>query len=129
LSAIQAVETITNSLLLLLNLKPSFAGTTYAGGGVVSAAGGMVSGRAQLAILHDKEMVLPKHLSEGVQNMISRHGTEGGNRSSSASINYNPTINTGRSSMSRAELGSLLSSHSSTLIGEARNMIRRGWRP
>lgn len=127
-TAIEQTGATTDVLLGAIAVKPEALGFSYAGGGVVSAAGGMVSGRAQLAILHNKEMVLPQHLSEGVQNMISKHGPEG-SRSNSANLTYSPTINTGRSSMSRAELGSLLSSHSSTLIGEARNMIRRGWRP
>ena len=45
----------------------------FAGGGVVpSAARGMVlGGRGTLAILHPREMVLPAHLSEGIQSAIA----------------------------------------------------------
>lgn len=102
----------------------------FEGGGVVpSAAGGMVvgglGGRGVLSVLHPQEMVLPARLSNGVQAMINSGRTGGGN---SAHLNYSPTINMGgRAGV--AELGSLLSSHSGQLMGEARNMLRKGWRP
>jgi hypothetical protein len=52
----------------------------FSGGGIVpSAAGGMIvgGGGASLNILHPKEMVLPPHLSEGIQSAINS-GTFGG---------------------------------------------------
>ncbi len=109
----------------------------FSGGGIVpSAAGGMVVGGmgsgAQLAILHAREMVLPAHLSEGVQHAIKggSFGGKGGN-TNSAHLVYAPQINTGRrgGGMGRGELSSLLNSHATSLIGEARNLMRKGWRP
>jgi len=72
LSALTAVDTATT-------VKPSFIGTTYALGGIVpSAAGGWAlphfSGM-QPAMLHGGEMVLPKHISEGLQSMIGSGGS------------------------------------------------------
>lgn len=62
---------ITDMLILT---KPSIIGTTFAGGGIVSAAGGMVVGGGAYggipAILHAREMVLPRYLSEGFQRML-----------------------------------------------------------
>jgi hypothetical protein len=107
----------------------------FARGGIVpSAAGGMVAGGVggTLAILHPREMVLPAHLSEGVQRMIN--GPNSGGNSSNANINYNPTVNVasrgrGGTGMTRAEFSQMLSTHSGGLLGEARNMARSGWRP
>jgi hypothetical protein len=51
------------------------------GGIVPSAAGGWALpsfAGAQPALLHSKEMVLPQHLSEGIQNMIGSGGGGGG---------------------------------------------------
>ena len=102
------------------------------GGIVPSAAGGMVVGGngASLALVHSREMVLPAHLSEGIQSMITG-GRGGGN---SASLNYSPTIHTasrsrGGTGMSRSEFTQMMSSHSGAMFGEARNMVRNGWRP
>jgi hypothetical protein len=110
----------------------------FSGGGIVpSAAGGMVvggltSGRGQLSILHPQEMVLPAHLSKGIQGLIN--GTGPGGNSFSANLNYSPTINTasrgrGGTGMTRGEFGQMMSQHGGALLGEARNMVRSGWRP
>lgn len=109
----------------------------FEGGGIVpSAAGGMVvgspsrGGKGIRAILHAKEMVLPAHLSEGIQNMIQTTGGKSSSNSNSASLTYAPQINAGgKGGMSKAEFGQMLSSHAGTMVGEARNLIRQGWRP
>jgi hypothetical protein len=117
--------------LLGLQAKPSVLGTTYAYGGIVpSAAGGMMvggTGGASLAILHAREMVLPEHLSRGIQGMINS-----GN--ANAHLNYSPTINTGSrgrggTGMTRGEFHQMMAMHSGSMLGQARNMIRSGWRP
>jgi hypothetical protein len=107
----------------------------FSSGGIVpSAAGGMVVGGlgATLAILHQKEMVLPAHLSTGIQQMVNRGG-DTSNRSE-ANLNYSPTINTASRSrngtgMTRGEFAQMMALHSGAMLGEARNMMRSGWRP
>ena len=132
---IQAGDAIIGALLSALNIKPSFLGFTYSQGGVVpSAAGGMVVGGngGSLAVLHAQEMVLPAHLSRGIQGMIQGGGARGGN---SAHLNYSPTINTGTrggrggTGMTRAEFAQTMAAHGGRMMGEARNMMRAGWRP
>lgn len=95
------------------------------------AAGGLVGG-GSLSILHPKEMVLPAHISEGIQNMFQSGGR--GNTNNNANLNYSPTINNGPrgrsgTGMSRAELSQVLGLHGGALLGEARNLMRSGWRP
>lgn len=134
--AITGSSSVEDSLLVGLNAKPSALGFTYSQGGIVpSAAGGMVVGGTggQLSILHAKEMVLPAPISQGIQQMIARGGNDGGN-TNTASLNYSPTINTGSRSrggtgMSRSEFGQMMALHSGAMLGEARSMIRSGWRP
>jgi len=117
--------------MVISSIKAIFG---FSGGGIVpSAAGGMVNANtgATLAVLHAKEMVLPAPISQGIQQMIARGG---GNSSNSANLNYSPTINTGSRSrggtgMSRAEFAQMMALHSGSLMGEARSMIRQGWRP
>jgi hypothetical protein len=108
----------------------------FSGGGVVpSAAGGMVvggglRGGGMISILHPKEMVLPAHLSQGVQAMINHGNAGAGNGGvNSATMNYSPTINMQGGKMSRSDFNTMLNSQSSSMIGEARNLVRRGWRP
>jgi len=118
----------------LISFLPELA--EFSGGGIVpSAAGGMVVGGigSTLAILHQKEMVLPQHLSTGIQQMINRGG-DTTTSSANANLNYSPTINTASRSrngtgMTRSEFGQMLSLHSGAMLGEARNMMRSGWRP
>jgi hypothetical protein len=114
-------------------LKPSFAGFSLAGGGIIpSAAGGMmvggVTGRGTLSILHPQEMVLPAPISRGLQDMIGRGNVN------TANMTYSPTINTasrsrGGTGMSRGEFQQMMAAHGSGMLGEARNMMRNGWRP
>jgi hypothetical protein len=122
--------TAINFTLGLIFSKPSVAGTTFAGGGIVSAAGGMVSMGGQIAFLHEREMVLPRHLSEGVQKMLSSWEFT---RSNVANLNYSPNVQMGRgrggTGMTRSEFNQMMNLHSGTMLGEARNMIRSGWRP
>jgi hypothetical protein len=116
-----------------LFLKPEVAGTTFAGGGIVSAAGGMMVGGTQRAILHDREMVLPKHISEGLQNAITSGSFNRGGNSQTANLNYSPSIQMARgrsgTGMSKAELSKMMAMHSGSMMGQARNMMRNGWRP
>jgi hypothetical protein len=104
----------------------------FAGGGIVpSAAGGMIVGGmgGTLAKLHEQEMVLPAPLSRGLQEMIGRGG-----RTNQATLHYSPTIHTssrsrGGTGLTRAEFSQMMSLHSGAMLGEARNMMRNGWRP
>ena len=140
--AITAQGAAEDALLVGLNVKPSVAGFSYSQGGIVpSAAGGMIVGSngsvggngGSLSILHSQEMVLPAHLSRGIQGIINS-GQTGGARSNST-LNYAPTINSngGRSrsgtGMTRAEFQQTMAQHSGAMFGEARNMMRSGWRP
>lgn len=132
---IQAGNAFLGMLLSALNIKPSLLGFSWGGGGVVpSAAGGMVAGGTGgvLSILHAKEMVLPSHLSQGIQGIIN-NGGQGGSRSTQANLNYSPTINTsnrgrGGTGMTRAEFGQMMATHGGAMLGEARNMVRGGAR-
>lgn len=105
----------------------------FALGGIVSAAGGMIVGGGGVpAILHPREMVLPAHISEAVQGMANSGGR--GNNVNSVShgptnVNYSPTINTGRATISRSEFSSMLAGHLPSVVGDVRTMIRQGWRP
>lgn len=138
-AAIASEEVTEDALLVALNAKPSVLGFTYSKGGIVpSAAGGMVvggspSGDGQLSILHPKEMVLPANISLGIQSMIARGNNSGISSSNNANLNYSPTINTSSRSrqgtgMSRSEFNQLMSSHGGSMMGEARNMVRAGFR-
>lgn len=56
------------------------------------ASGGMTLDRDQLVFAHKDEMILPAHLSKGVQNIINNGG--GGSTSNGGhTLNYSPTIN------------------------------------
>ena len=56
---------------------------------VASAAGGMVVGQDQLAMVHENEMILPAHLSQGIGSMIANGQTGGG----SNHFHFSPQIN------------------------------------
>ena len=97
-----------------------------------SAAGGMIGGTgATLAVLHAREMVLPAPISQGLQSMIARGGNTsiGGN---TANLSYSPTINAGRgrggTGMTRGEFAQMMALHGGSMLGEARNMVRAGFR-
>ena len=133
-AAIGASAAAQEALLTAVAVKPSALGFSYSAGGIVpSAAGGMILGDGsggQLAILHPREMVLPAQLSHGIQQMIQRSGGSSNN----ANLNFSPTINTaakgrGGRGLTRAEFSQMLSLHSGSMLGEARNMLRSGWRP
>jgi len=53
-------------------------GTVSAMTSLLSAAGGMVVPHDTLAMVHEDEMILPAHLSSGVQNIIANNGGGGG---------------------------------------------------
>src|SRR5262249_14731343 len=76
-----AAQTAALSTALAANFaKPSFLGTTFERGGIVSAAGGWAlpsfSGTTP-ALLHANEMVLPSDISQGLQGMIKGGGGGG----------------------------------------------------
>ncbi len=79
---ISAAELILSGLMLVA-FNPELFGFKLERGGVIpSAAGGMMVGGlggGVPAILHAREMVLPSHLSQGIQNMIGsgRGGNQG----------------------------------------------------
>jgi hypothetical protein len=50
---------------------------------IASAAGGMVVDRDQLAMVHEDEMILPKNISQGINEKILNSDTEGGDRGNS----------------------------------------------
>ena len=81
IAAIGENSELTTADTLLASIA---AESAYAGGGIVpSAAGGMIVGRSlsgggQRAVLHPREMVLPAHLSEGVQKAIENGGLGSG---------------------------------------------------
>lgn len=120
-------------------VKPAAFGFSYAGGGIVSAQGGMIGGIStfgrsdgQMAILHPQEMVLPASISTGLQAMIARGGGPGG--VNMANLNYSPTINTasrsrGGTGLTRGEFNEMLATHSAGMLGAARGMMRGGFRP
>jgi hypothetical protein len=111
---------------------PSFLGFSAAKGAVIPSfgAGGLVGG-GSLSILHPREMVLPAHISEGIQRMF---GGVGHGSVNNASLNYAPTINTGSrgrggTGMTRSEFSQMLSLNSGAMLGQARSMMNSGWRP
>ena len=125
-----------DAFLAALNVKPSVLGFSYSGGGIVpSAAGGMVvsggktSSGGQLSVLHEQEMVLPKHISNGIQNMIrNNNSNNSGNMTLNSTANFNSRSRQG-TGMSRSEFSQAMAAHGSSMMGEARNMYRQGWRP
>lgn len=137
IAAIEGTAAVQETLEAATAVKPSALGFSYASGGIVpSAAGGMVVGGTggSLAILHAQEMVLPAPLSRGLQEMIARGNSSGSSINTNTSLNYSPTINTssrgrGGTGMSRADFQQMMALHSSSFLGEARNMVRSGWRP
>ena len=139
------VQLIAHTAAVIGDAVASTAKAIFAfeGGGVVpSAAGGMVTPSGvggMLAILHPNEMVLPSPISQAVQNMTMQGG--GGEASPIATavshianLNYAPNVNMGGrgrggSGMTRGEFSQMLALHSGSMMGEARNMVRNGWRP
>lgn len=102
-------------------------GMLFEQGGIVpSAAGGMISGGG-LSILHPKEMVLPAHLSTGLQNMISRQQYTNNNQPG-AVLNYNANVTGYHPYASRSAFDALLRQHGNALMGHVENAVRNGWR-
>jgi hypothetical protein len=67
---------------------PSILGFSAAGGAVIpSFGGGGLTGGGALSILHPREMVLPAHLSEGVQNAINGGSLGGGGGGNPINVN------------------------------------------
>jgi hypothetical protein len=50
---------------------------------IASAAGGMVVDKDQLAMVHEDEMVLPKNISQGINEKILNSDSQGGERGNS----------------------------------------------
>lgn len=135
------VAEIIHAALSLIGLEGGGVVPAMEGGGVIpSAANGMMTSPGvgagldgkggRLAMLHPREMVLPKNLSEGVQNMVNYgSGNGGGSNTSSTKLSFSPQINAGKGGMSRAEFSQMLHSQSGLFSGEIRNLQRRGWRP
>lgn len=112
----------------VMKLLPLLA---FKGGGIVpSAAGGWavpsVGSGGVLAQLHSKEMVLPANLSQFVQGAAAaygRAGVGGGN------FTYAPTLNSASPFATRAQAETFFRQHGDIMVGQARNLIRNGWRP
>lgn len=93
-------------------------------GGVVSAAGGMIAGGG-LSLLHPREMVLPAHLSIGLQNMIDRG--QGGS-SNSTTLNYNANVTGYHPFESRTAFRSALDSQFAQMSRFVGHAARSGFR-
>lgn len=117
---------VVHAVLSLFGLEGGGIVGSAAAGMVTSGIGGRgVDGRGgSLNVLHPKEMVLPAHLSTGIQNMINKGG-DNNSRNFSANLNFSPVVN-GRGSGGNPM--SDLRSMSTGMMGEARNAIRRGMR-
>jgi hypothetical protein len=92
----------------------------FARGGIVpSAAGGMLvgPGHGTLAMLHPREMVLPAHLSEGVQRMVSGAGV-GPTAGHNVNVNYHVNALDARS------VRSLLMEHGDTIVNVLQRALR-----
>jgi hypothetical protein len=100
----------------------------FSGGGVVpSAAGGMMVGGGSggtLSLLHPEEMVLPAHLSRGLQGMINRGGTD--NSSTQNVLNYNANVTGYHPYGSRSEFEGMLRNNSSAMMDFMRNELKNG---
>jgi len=81
---------------------------TIAYEGLAFAAGGMTLDRDQLVFAHKNEMVLPAHLSTGIQQIIAK-GQGGGGE---VNLHYMPHIN----APERATLAQMLESESRTML-------------
>lgn len=57
----------------------AFVAVEAFGGGIASAAGGMMVDQDQLAMVHQNEMILPANISSGLLGMIGEGGGGGGN--------------------------------------------------
>jgi ABC-type transporter Mla subunit MlaD len=101
----------------------------FAQGGIVpSAAGGWavpsLGSGGVLSILHSREMVLPAGVSQFVQSAAASAG--GGNN---INLTYSPTMNGPGAFATRAQAETFFRQHGDIMVGQARNLIRNGWRP
>ena len=97
----------------------------FEGGGIVpSAQGGMVSSGG-LSILHPREMVLPAHISTGLQNMIQT----GRNDIGSNSFTYNANVTGYHPYATRSNFEAMLRTHGSAMQSWVENSMRNGWSP
>ena len=83
-------------------------------GGIVPAT--------NLAMLHKNEMVLPAHLSSGMQSLIAGGGGGGGGNTH---IHYSPTVH----SYGAGGMESMLKEHASTIHGIVKTGMKRGHLP
>jgi hypothetical protein len=129
----------------LLSKIPLIGALFGAQGGIIpSAAGGMISGGGQMAILHPNEMVLPAHISAAVQGAahaglspgsmrpsndnLAGTGNTTNNSGGNHTFNYSPQMSGRFGGMSRGEVEGTLRSHGSAFEGYARNAMRNGFR-
>jgi len=61
-------------------------------GSLAHASGGMTLDRDQLVYAHAKEMILPAHISQGLQSMIAAGNTGGGGSGGNTTLHYSPTV-------------------------------------
>ena len=108
-----------------LKAIPLIGGLFEQGGIVPSAAGGMLTDGGTLAILHPREMVLPAHLSTGLQNMINT-GRTNVNSGGVSNFNYSPNITGYHPFESKSSFENLLRQHGSTFTSWVENGIRNG---
>jgi hypothetical protein len=88
------------------------------GGIVPSAAGGMIvgPGHGTLAMLHPREMVLPAHISGGLQRMVS--GGTGPTASHNVNVNYHVNA------LDAKSVRSLLQEHGDTIANVLQRQLR-----
>ncbi|HEY3886504.1 MAG TPA: hypothetical protein VGL62_14930, partial [Vicinamibacterales bacterium] len=83
------------------------------------ASGGMVLDQDQLVYAHAKEMILPAHLSQGVQNIIASGGAGG---KGGSTFHYAPTVHAPQS----ATLDQMLRSNGDTMRAWIKQQTRDG---
>lgn len=90
-------------------------------GHIASAAGGWVVPDDQLAMVHQDEMIIPAHLSNGIQNMIANGGGGGGGGSSEST----PTFNMNISAFDAKGVQKLLHDHGPQIVKSLHNQWKR----
>ena len=65
-------------------------------------------------------MVLPAHISEGIQSML---GSSGRANTNSANLTYAPVINGGTPFMTRSSVETMLRAHGGTFESFAKNLV------
>lgn len=106
--------------------NPEIAGNKLQFGGIIpSAARGMVLGGGGgtggiPSLLHPREMVLPSHISTGLQNMIAN----GGGGTGPSNFTYSPSLSGGTPFQGRSEAENFFRVHGNRMWEMARNMQR-----